>query len=209
VARGAGQKPHPRHKLLHSIREIARTGDASVAIQSAAAGREDPPRPGPIHRPSRMARRTTYGQDQEALLQTAGIRGVDSVTRFNSLVPHSDVLAVEQRATGLLFFDWKDRSAAGVMPGKLFEYLRVRRPIMFIGAGFETEASEMARRSGTAVVLQSEEEIERCLEGWPRSMAACCPDDAYISELSCSKQAGLVLAEIERNLRGSRRFGSI
>jgi hypothetical protein len=144
-----------------------------------------------------------YGPDQGALRQMARLDGAESVMRFNGQIPHREVLAIERCAAGLLFFDWVDRSEPGVMTGKLFEYFRTGRPIIFVGAGFETEASKMARRAGTAVVLQTDEEIEQFLEQWPNGMAAAMqPDYDFISELSCKRQAAIVLAQIQRELSG-------
>ncbi len=108
-------------------------------------------------------------------------------------------MSVEQ--SGLLFFDWADASAEGVLTGKLFEYLRNRKPIIFIGSGFETEASELARRSGAAIILQTEGEIEQFLLDWPASLPALSPDGAFISSLSCKRQAGLVISEISKKMQ--------
>ena len=142
-----------------------------------------------------------YGPDQCALQSMVEGIGVASVTQFNGELPQQKILAIEREAVGLLFFDWVDASAKGVLTGKLFEYLRNRRPIIFIGAGFETEASELARRSGTAVILQTEEEIERFLIDWPASLPTLTPDEAFILSLSCKRQAHLVILEITRKMR--------
>ena len=142
-----------------------------------------------------------YGPDQSALQPMVEGLGIASATRFNGEVPQQTILAIEREARGLLFFDWVDSSAKGVLTGKLFEYFRNRRPIIFIGAGFETEASELARRSGLAVILQTEEEIERFLMDWPASLPTLTPDDAVISSLSCKRQAHLVISEIETKIQ--------
>ncbi|HEY8016769.1 MAG TPA: glycosyltransferase [Dongiaceae bacterium] len=144
-----------------------------------------------------------YGPDQEPLRRMVRAAGAAPLARLAGLIAHREVLAAERRAAALLFFDWIDPSAPGVMTGKLFEYLRSGRPIVFIGAGFETEASALARRSGAALVLQTEREIEQFLERWPLDLATCRPDAGFIAELSCRRQAAIVLAEIERKLAKS------
>jgi hypothetical protein len=149
---------------------------------------------------SEMLRLDFYGPDQAPLRRMVQAAGAAPLTRLAGLIAHRDVLAAERRAAALLFFDWTDPSAPGVMTGKLFEYLRSGQPIVFIGAGFETEASALARRSGAALVLQTDREIEQLLERWPRDLTACRPDAAFIAELSCRRQAATVLAEIERQL---------
>lgn len=89
------------------------------------------------------------------------------------------------------------------MPGKLFEYLRSGRPIVFIGSGVETEAAQVARRSGAAIVLQSEAAIEQLLLDWPAGIPSLTRDESFVAELSCRHQARLLLAEIERRVLGS------
>ena len=148
----------------------------------------------------KLLRLDFYGPDQEPLRRMVRAAGAAPLTRLQGLISHREVLAAERRAAALLFFDWIDPSAPGVMTGKLFEYLRSGRPIVFIGAGFETEASALARRSGAALVLQTDGEIEQLLERWPLDLTACRPDAAFIAELSCRRQAAIVLAEIERKL---------
>ena len=110
------------------------------------------------------------GPDQNLLQSLVEEHNVAAVVRLNGLLPQQEILTIERRAVGLLFFDWADASAEGVLTGKLFEYLRNRKPIIFIGSGFETEASELARRSGAAIILQTEGEIEQFLLDWPASL---------------------------------------
>ncbi len=145
-----------------------------------------------------------YGPDQGGLARMVQARGVDAVVRLKGMVPQQRMLAIERQAAGLLFFDWTDPSAEGVLTGKLFEYLRNRRPIVFIGSGFETEASRLARRSGAAVILQTDEEIEEFLIHWPASVPAYSPDEEFISRLSCRRQAEIVISEVERRVRKGR-----
>ena len=95
-----------------------------------------------------------------------------SVVRWHGLVAPKDAVAAGRNAAAQLFFDWIDPDAEGVLTGKLFEYLHNGRPIAFIGSGKETEAAAVARRSGAAILLQTDEAIEQFLVDWPARLPA-------------------------------------
>lgn len=143
-----------------------------------------------------------FGPEQSVLKDLATRQGTTSVTRLNGLVAARDALAAGRSATALLFFDWMDPDAEGVLTGKLFEYLRNGPPIVFIGSGRKTEASELALRSGAAIILQTEPAIEQFLLDWPTGLPAVARDEAFIAELSCRHQAQILMAEIERRIPG-------
>jgi len=143
-----------------------------------------------------------FGPEQSVLQDLAAGQGTTTVTQLNGLVTPKDALAAGRNATALLFFDWMDPDAEGVLTGKLFEYLRNGRPIVFIGCGRETEASQLALRSGAAVILQTEEAIEQFLVDWPAGLPAMARDEAFIAELSCRRQAQILMGEIERHIFG-------
>lgn len=145
-----------------------------------------------------------FGPDQPVLAKMAQACGVSSVIRLHGNVPQGEALAIEASAAALLFFDWKNPSEKGVLTGKFFEYLRSKRPIIFIGSGSETEASDLGRRTGAAIILQSAVEIERFFVEWP-SMPLVTRDEAVISQLSCHVQAQLLLSEVGRRLLAARQ----
>jgi glycosyltransferase involved in cell wall biosynthesis len=141
-----------------------------------------------------------FGPEQAVLQEMADENGAASIVHLNGAVAWHDAVAIGRDADALLFFDWLDPDAEGVLPGKLFEYLRSGRPIVFIGSGTETEAARLARRSGAAIVLQSEAAIEQLLLDWPAGIPGLSRDERFVAELSCRHQARLLLAEIERRI---------
>jgi glycosyltransferase involved in cell wall biosynthesis len=146
-----------------------------------------------------------FGPEQSVLDAMAARHAALPVVRLHGLVAPRDALSAGRSAAGLLFLDWTDPDAPGVLTGKLFEYLRNGPPIVFIGAGAETEASALARRSGAAIVLQSEAAIEAFLLDWPAGLAVTTRDEGFITALSCRRQAQLLMGEIERRILGSAR----
>jgi len=141
-----------------------------------------------------------FGPEQAVLQQMADHHGAAAIVHLHGAVAWQDAVAIGRDAEALLFFDWLDADAEGVLPGKLFEYLRSGRPIVFIGSGAETEAAQVARRSGAAIVLQSEGAIEQLLLDWPTGIPSLSRDESFVAELSCRHQARLLLAEIERRV---------
>src|SRR5262249_31426958 len=121
-----------------------------------------------------------FGPEQAVLVEMAAPHGAAAATRMNGLVSSKDALAIGRSATALLFFDWMDPGAEGVLTGKLFEYLHNERPIVFIGSGRTTEAAEIAHRSGAAIILQTEEAIEQFLLDWPAGLPTLARDEAFI-----------------------------
>ncbi len=63
-------------------------------------------------------------------LQEAGL--IDNVTKLD-YVPHSDVIRMIQQSQLLLLLVNNTPNAKGIIPGKFFEYLSVKRPVFVIG----------------------------------------------------------------------------
>jgi glycosyltransferase involved in cell wall biosynthesis len=149
-----------------------------------------------------------FGPDQEPLRRLIKTQGLDHLVRCNGLIPQADALAAERSASALLFLDWADPAAEGVLTGKLFEYLRSGLPIAFVGSGFETEASQIACRTGAALILQNSQAAKKFLQEWPASIPTVQLNEEFIGVLSCRRQAQLVITEIEERLmpRGGRAW---
>jgi hypothetical protein len=69
----------------------------------------------------------------------------------------------QRDADGLLFLEWNDPSARGVLTGKIFEYIRSGRPILGIGIDdSSTESGILLKRIGNAYCLGTN--VERLKE---------------------------------------------
>ncbi|MBI4754381.1 MAG: glycosyltransferase [Betaproteobacteria bacterium] len=139
-----------------------------------------------------------YGPEQRYLHQLQERYGTSSVTTLHGEVAHQVALDMQGSASAVLFFDWIDRDSPGVLTGKLFEYLRNGKPIVVIGAGFETEALELIHACGAGVAFQSGDAIEAFLLGLPGSMPLLSRDEALIARLSCRQQGIELMGEIQR-----------
>ena len=92
-----------------------------------------------------------YGPDQDHVRQLARASGVADRVRICVDVPYAESLAVQSRSDVLLLLMWDTPEEAGVLPGKLFEYLGAGKPVLAVGAGQGVAARLISsRRLGLA-----------------------------------------------------------
>ncbi len=92
-----------------------------------------------------------------------GLRGQVEKTEY---VPHGEVLGYMQRSQLLLLLLNDAPNARGILTGKLFEYLAVRRPVLCIGAADgETAGVLSATGAGVAIGLEDEAALRKELLG--------------------------------------------
>jgi glycosyltransferase involved in cell wall biosynthesis len=93
-----------------------------------------------------------YGAVDEAVLESAAAQGLaDQVQVFNYL-PHADIIRRMRTSRLLLLMINRTDSAAGVVPGKLFEYLGAGRPVLMVGPP-EGDAAAILRVSGMGWIV--------------------------------------------------------
>ena len=94
-----------------------------------------------------------------ALAQQAGI--ADSV-EIRDAMARTQILRVERQADILLECRWIDPAGDGVIPGKLFEYIGARRPILSLGP-LTGEAAAIVRDNGLGLASNDPDEIKAML----------------------------------------------
>ena len=72
----------------------------------------------------------THPQDVLPLAERAGV--IEQVTCFPP-VPYDEAVHKQQQSDILLLMQWNDPREQGNVPGKFFEYLGARRPILLLG----------------------------------------------------------------------------
>lgn len=91
--------------------------------------------------------------------------GVEAQVEMLPLVPRAEILRVERQADVLLLCRWADRQDDAVIPGKVFEYIGARRPILAVGS--ETgEASDIVRAGPFGLVSNDPAAIAAQLSRW-------------------------------------------
>lgn len=140
-----------------------------------------------------------YGFDDPWLRALIERHGVGDCVKLHGFVPYRQSMVVQRRADVLLFLDWMDVGAEGVLTGKLFEYLGSRRPILSIGPRNDSEAARVIAEAGSGTTLTTEAEILRYLHGL---LASSPPEVAAESAMRYSRQrqALELLSEITARL---------
>ncbi len=93
--------------------------------------------------------------------------GLDEYTEYEDYLPHDKAVAMQTRSQLLLLVEIDAAETRGILPGKLFEYLASRRPILAIGPG-GWEAGGIIRDMGAGDVFSYDEadRIKAALLRW-------------------------------------------
>lgn len=154
------------------LEEVQPLDDQKVTIIHAGSiyiGRRDPSslfeavsRLGPLADQVRML---FYGDQADSLMALAQRKGVEKHVEVSGPVSRQQVLELERRADVLLLCRWDDPSEDSIIPGKLFEYIGARRPMLAIGS--ETgEAADIIRRGNFGLVTNDPDKIVQNLKHW-------------------------------------------
>jgi glycosyltransferase involved in cell wall biosynthesis len=135
----------------------------------------------------------------DAWIDALGLRHCVHVRGY---VSHDAAIAAMQRADVLLLIKHTEERFRGLIPGKLYEYLGARRPVLALVP--ESEAAEIVRQTACGVVVAPQDamEIGRCLEqllrrkrdGTLQSTYACRDLQSYDRR----QQAGVLAAILDR-----------
>jgi len=101
-------------------------------------------------------------RESENEQSTARLR-LDGVVRFRDPLPHAEVLRVERGAHVLLLVKHADSRYDGLVPGKLYEYIGLRRPVLALAPAGEARDLVTSLARGEVASPESVDEIERAL----------------------------------------------
>lgn len=74
-----------------------------------------------------------YGTNPDHVSPLAQKYGVESLVSVHPPVTHREAVELQQSADILLLMQWNDPREQGNVPGKLFEYMGARRPVLLLG----------------------------------------------------------------------------
>lgn len=106
-----------------------------------------------------------YGTQDHTVWPLADREGVRDRISVHPSIPHEEVVRIERRSDVLLLMQWNNPLEQGNVPGKLFEYLASRRPILGLGIENGVPAS-IIRSRGAGVYANDPAEIARHLRAW-------------------------------------------
>ena len=73
-----------------------------------------------------------YGDSGE-LEKIAKKYKLEEVVNIHGKIAHSEVLKIQKESQGLLLLSWNDEKEEMFLPGKIYEYLAAKRPVLSIG----------------------------------------------------------------------------
>ena len=103
-----------------------------------------------------------YGHDSHLAMQRAVAVGAEACVVAHEAVPYRDSLRVQVESDVLVLLDQGEFTDIGNAPGKLFEYMGARRPILVVGRPDYT-AAQLVTELGLGLVSRSPSEIARFL----------------------------------------------
>ena len=106
-----------------------------------------------------------YGADPATLTALAESFDVARLVEIHDRVPYSESIRLQMQADVLLLMQWNDPREQGNVPGKLFEYIGARRPVLALGLADGVPARILAAR-GAGVLANEPAEIALHLERW-------------------------------------------
>lgn len=85
------------------------------------------------------------------------------ISEFNGYVSHSEAIEYQKKSQVLLLLIPKVKNSAGILTGKLFEYLTSKRPILALGPE-NGDLSEILQFTNAGVVIEHENEVRLSTE---------------------------------------------
>jgi glycosyltransferase involved in cell wall biosynthesis len=131
-----------------------------------------------------------YGAKRSEVLPGAARHGVAHLVTVQEYVAHVDAVRLQCGADILLMLQWDNPSEAGNLPGKLFEYLGARRPVLALGYD-GGEMARIIRERGAGLFANDPQEIARQLRGWIETKRRA----DYVAALPESATAGYTRQE--------------
>jgi glycosyltransferase involved in cell wall biosynthesis len=112
-----------------------------------------------------------FGTQPEEVWPLAERYGVRPSVEVSAAVTHAESLRLQAEADVLLLMQWNDRREQGNVPGKFFEYLGARRPIL--GLGIEDGVpARICRERGAGVFANDPDAIALHLRAWLTTKSA-------------------------------------
>jgi hypothetical protein len=106
-----------------------------------------------------------YGADPATVASLASKAGVGSQVKAHAAVTYDRVVTLQRAADILLMLRWNDPSEHGIVPGKLFEYVGARRPILCLGYD-QGDVPDIMRNRALGLVSEDPAAIATQLETW-------------------------------------------
>lgn len=149
------------------------------------------------------------GTDPHLVRQLARNYGVASRLEFSPSIPYRESLLRQVQADVLLLLLWQ--TPPGCYPGKVFEYLGARRPILAVGPSTDIAAKLVGERAA-GIITDQPEEIANLLEKWllqKKGGEIPSLDSSVSRGLSRKERAEDLILFLEGVLQGAKRMDKL
>lgn len=141
-----------------------------------------------------------FGPDEPWVRDRIAAAGLQGIVVMHGEVEYAESIAAQRGAHALLFVDWMDRRAEGVLTGKLFEYLAAGRPILSVGNRRDTEAAATIASCGAGRLAVDASSIRSALADIASGRFDAAANSAAVARYSRAEQARALLGAIEERL---------
>ncbi len=107
-----------------------------------------------------------YGVQESWLKKESNKYGISSIIKQYGVIPQQDALEKQRESQLLLLLDWDDTKEFGVYPGKAFEYLQARRPILGVGGIKGNVISKLLNETNAGIPAPNMEDVKNALRGY-------------------------------------------
>jgi len=152
------------------------------------------------HLDRRVVRVRFYGTMEYWLEKAVKRFGLEDVVSLSPQVSRNIALEKQRESQILLLLQWNDPREAGICPGKVFEYLAARRPILALGGVRGGVVAQLLEETGAGVHVSSEEDLRYLLVQWYNAYKA----HGYVPYTGCEE----VIAKYSHR-EMARRFASV
>ncbi len=142
-----------------------------------------------------------FGDENEWLNNLIREHRVQRWVKYQGKVGRGEALRIQKQADLLLFLEWDNGAVDGILTGKLFEYLAMRKPILGVGVSSRTSPGALMEEAGVGCAVGSDMvKIRRVLchllEG--HAPFPVTPNEDVIQRYTRRKQAERLLEIMER-----------
>lgn len=100
-----------------------------------------------------------YGYDEEWLQKDIEKYNLENIVEIHGIIDRDEILRKQRESQLLLLLTWNNEKEKAVIPGKLFEYLAAKRPILSIGSS-ESFVKEIINSTNSGVHLSEYNDIK-------------------------------------------------
>lgn len=99
-----------------------------------------------------------FGSESDWLNSLIKKYAVQPWVKYMGSVCRADALCIQKQADILLFLEWENGLVDGILTGKLFEYLAMKKPILGVGVSAKTSPGALIEKAGVGMAVGKDTE---------------------------------------------------